>query len=313
MGEYIAGEKKKLLIQEIQNCIGINKMIGDLINRDDEVRRYLIENCEGFSKSIAESRKQIDVNNFLIDCMKKQLSKDFYYDFDSKKSLVYKDTITFSNGRTTKLFFSLDAEGGIMKDAMECIVKVFKEYMEKYPQIEIYKLGDSLGFQMSNVFFVKTKNISALYNNEDMSIIFNTELLKDLKIDGTPVEISERVMPTQTPEQNVRYVTTLNDLIFVTIHEFAHAISYQYGMEEISELKDIYEKSTYITNEKYQKSYFKNIHEFIAECYVASEVSNEKELSPNVRKIMDKRVAEGSEFPEKTGKLLHLTMKTLIS
>ena len=57
-------------------------------------------------------------------------------------------------------------------------------------------------------------------------------------------------------------------------HEFGHAIAYSYHLEEDVIIKSLYEK---------YKHGFENMQEFIAECFMASELTNEVTLSNNVK------------------------------
>ena len=58
-------------------------------------------------------------------------------------------------------------------------------------------------------------------------------------------------------------------------HEFGHAIAYSYHLEEDVIIKSLYEK---------YKHGFEDMQEFIAECFMASELTNEVTLSNNVKK-----------------------------
>lgn len=57
-------------------------------------------------------------------------------------------------------------------------------------------------------------------------------------------------------------------------HEFGHAIAYSYNLEEDEVIKSLYENF---------KDGFENIQEFIAECFMASELTNEVTLANKVR------------------------------
>lgn len=60
----------------------------------------------------------------------------------------------------------------------------------------------------------------------------------------------------------------------IVAHEFGHAIAYSYHLEEDVIIKSLYEK---------YKHGFENMQEFIAECFMASELTNEVTLSNNVK------------------------------
>lgn len=72
----------------------------------------------------------------------------------------------------------------------------------------------------------------------------------------------------------IRLMEEYNVIKRLVAHEFGHAIAYSYRLEEDEVIKSLYEKF---------KDGFEDIQEFIAECFMASELTNEITLANEVK------------------------------
>lgn len=109
---------------------------------------------------------------------------------------------------------------------------------------------------------------------------FNEILAQEFK--GSDLNKHEIFIDSFTDEYiDVLLVRRLEECIFikrVVSHEFGHAIAYSYNLEEDAYLKSLYKKF---------ENGFEDIQEFIAECFMASELTNKIPLANNVKNRID--------------------------
>lgn len=191
----------------------------------------------------------------------------------------------YSNGRITKVQFGKDKPYPKTK-TIKRIIALFDYYMEKYPHIKIDMLADTVSTEK-----VMEKNILAQYkyNTESQletgSIIFNSDNINKL----TNWNMLERTgVPQERKRQsngkwNLETIPKKYFLQYIMIHEFAHAIEHQVDAVNDEEIKTLF--SACNGDEK-----FKNCHEFIAECFVTSELVSGDKTADAVRKRIDQLV-----------------------
>ena len=109
---------------------------------------------------------------------------------------------------------------------------------------------------------------------------FNEILAQEFK--GSDLNKHEIFIDSFTDEYiDVLLVRRLEECIFikrVVSHEFGHAIAYSYNLEEDAYLKSLYKKF---------ENGFEDMQEFIAECFMASELTNKIPLANNVKNRID--------------------------
>lgn len=105
----------------------------------------------------------------------------------------------------------------------------------------------------------------------------------NIEFKGSDLNKHEIFIDSLTNEYiDVLLIRSLEECIFirrVVSHEFGHAIAYSYNLEEDAYLKSLYKKF---------ENGFEDMQEFIAECFMASELTNKIPLANNVKN----RIAE---------------------
>ncbi len=202
-------------------------------------------------------------------------------------------THTYTHGRKTEFMFGLHKPYPKVK-SVKRICEITDYYMNKYQRINLVLVGDRLStikkekeLGLSEII-IDGKVITPLDNEfnaihsyvdriKGSVITFNTNKLN--KFCNWDFGIGRHDFTgLRKGNSSIKEVTGKVYLQYIFAHEFAHAIDAEYGLSDNSELREIY---------KNQEERFKNISEFIAECFVAREVYSDNEVANKVREIID--------------------------
>lgn len=109
---------------------------------------------------------------------------------------------------------------------------------------------------------INTPSFNSLFTQEDKIMLQKHEIMAD--------EITEDFFEVI----QIRLMEECEFIRRVVAHEFGHAIAYSYGLDEDPVIMEMYEKF---------KGGFEDIQEFVAECFMASELTSEVNLANRVK------------------------------
>lgn len=187
-------------------------------------------------------------------------------------------------------------EGAEFTKKNQQVINELEYYVNRYPKVEILSVGiQSLisdwnakyGITEENGF--QTRAISAWCNYKDCqaSIIFSDKLYRSAYLWGakrTSYLYKTNVEKFKDGVAGIKRFPNWVCIERVFTHEFIHAVDSAYKLcENIQILKEY---------EKYEE-FFIDIHEFIAECYTASEFVKENKYADKIRNIIDDIIETG--------------------
>lgn len=173
------------------------------------------------------------------------------------------------------------------------IIEITDYYMKMYPDINLAIVGDGLSTveaeqrlglserMMDNkIVTPQDDDVRAMHTYIfDIGcsiIVFNSYKLNELCnwnfgiVGNEPVKLAK--------DTSIKRVTDKSYVQYIFAHEFAHAIDAKYNLSNNELIQKIYEK---------QAENFKNIAEFIAECFVVSEAYSNNKIANDVRMVID--------------------------
>ena len=174
------------------------------------------------------------------------------------------------------------------------IMVLAKKYLDRYPEVKISKICDYFSMDHSEIDDdnymhdcegeeYSRRDSLASYFVEDKIIGFNHILCRNFELDDIDL-IGKAAMIKNISKGDllqIKFYEKQNNIRTVFIHEFAHAIEYQYRIYEDSRMKVLYEKYNAINS-------FKDIHEFIAECFTTKEYFPKNKIANEVCDVISK-------------------------
>lgn len=209
--------------------------------------------------------------------------------------------ITFREPRLRYCFVRFDtSRTGIKRNVYKKIIKLLKKYMKRYPSIDVKNISDEYNKeywdtdvkQRSKVRYdenLKGEKYGGIYYDRngayyinEKQIVLNHKRLNKFntgmrKLNKEAKKISNKI------NYEVGVIKQIEMLPFVErvlIHEFAHAIEFQVDAENDEVIKTLFE--LYNANNQ-----FLDCHEFLAECFITSELLPNNQVAKIVRERID--------------------------
>lgn len=198
-------------------------------------------------------------------------------------------THMYTNGRVTRFLFGLEKPYPKRKTVRR-IIQMTDYYMEKYPSVNLVLVGDGLSTAKAEKEYGVTERymdrkavtpqdpgIRAMHTSSKCGlksiITFNSYWInKSCNWDfwGNGNRIKKKV--------DIDDVTKKDYIQYIFIHEFAHALDLRYCLSDNKTIKKIYENCSWK---------FTDIREFIAECFVVSELYRGNEIPDLIRESIE--------------------------
>ena len=212
---------------------------------------------------------------------------------------IIKKTISDDIHETEIEFTFLDDLGMNNLQVMQIEV-LLKKYLKKYSGVGIAKICDYYSLDYGN----KTPDISSYTKNPNgmkyalmksmakylvkpRIIAFNHVLCSNIELDNMELmsrrAIAENILAGDKIQ--IKLYEKVKTIKTLFIHEFAHAIEYQYKIYEDKRIVELY-------NNNNKKELFRDIHEFIAECFVVKEYFPLNKTAIEVSKIVEEYCCE---------------------
>lgn len=170
-----------------------------------------------------------------------------------------------------------------------------KKYMKMYPAVGISKICDYYSYDYQNKtvneyiynhsksgeLYKEFDNI-AFYSWDDRVIAFNHIQCNNMVLDDMGLMKRNKISKNSFlgDRLQIKFYEKVKTIKTIFIHEFAHAIENQFRVYDDERIKDLY-----IENNK--NGLFKDIHEFIAECFVVCEYFPINKTAMEVKNIMN--------------------------
>lgn len=210
----------------------------------------------------------------------------------------YEKIVTRGN-RKTKLRFHFYNDMGLNIIQMIEIEILVSEYLKKYPLLEIPMICDyysmdhtgkadnySYFHDNEGVKYEKRKDLARYFWNSKKIGINHIKMRRTKFDDENHVEKVNKLVKVRERIAKVGIKNKFSDVILikklekkrflkrVMLHEIGHAVAFQYGVNNDDKIKKIFEQ--------FEKD-FKDIDEFIAECFMTSELTDAIPLANQVK------------------------------